>query len=349
MANGAILGQTFAPAPLSGNRAIYVDASTGSDSNPGTQSSPFASIQKAIDSIPKNLGGYSATINIAAGTYNEAVDISSFYGASRSNVGIWLIGASADSVFITGGIRCANCKNLVLLRNISVSGYIPSTFGSISAYVCNHVYLVNVNVDGSLLTQTSHSVHLECTDASIYGVQISNSPNVAIMAISCTAYIGSISGSNNQIGVVAGSNSAGFPGLVIIGSNNLNATTRYQKAMGGVIIENGALIDSLQTCEGYYIGTGEYGDLHPNSITFPFTPQLVFLSPHNGDTDYLGSSFSAAAFPYIWGTEVLLTQRSSFTSACPASTSGNTLTYYGSDPRSQFNVEGVRYDYKALV
>lgn len=66
---------------LTENVTLYVDASTGSDANPGTQQAPFASIQAAVDSLPRDLSGKNITIVIAPGTYEEDVVISGFYGA----------------------------------------------------------------------------------------------------------------------------------------------------------------------------------------------------------------------------------------------------------------------------
>lgn len=55
---------------------IYVSP-TGSDTaNSGsTESSPFKTIKYALSTIPKDLGGYTAKISIADGTYDEGIDV----------------------------------------------------------------------------------------------------------------------------------------------------------------------------------------------------------------------------------------------------------------------------------
>lgn len=54
----------------------YYVAPNGSDSNDGlSASTPFATIQKAIDMIPSNLNGRTATIHLANGTYSEYFSI----------------------------------------------------------------------------------------------------------------------------------------------------------------------------------------------------------------------------------------------------------------------------------
>lgn len=64
--------------PLDTNVTYYV-ATTGSDiTGNGTQEKPYKTINKAIDSIPKNLNGHTCTIKVAVGTYNEIVNIIGF-------------------------------------------------------------------------------------------------------------------------------------------------------------------------------------------------------------------------------------------------------------------------------
>ena len=66
---------------------IYV-ATSGSDTGgDGTAGAPYATIQKAIDSIPKVLNGKHITIDIAAGTYPERVQIDGFSGG-RLTLGV---------------------------------------------------------------------------------------------------------------------------------------------------------------------------------------------------------------------------------------------------------------------
>lgn len=81
----------------------YIDPN-GSDSNDGlSASTPFATIQKAVNMIPSNLNGRTATINLAAGTYSEYVDVSGKYNGALS-----ITGASAT---IAGG-KFTHCDRL---------------------------------------------------------------------------------------------------------------------------------------------------------------------------------------------------------------------------------------------
>lgn len=75
---------------LSANKTVYV-ATTGSDATgDGTQAAPYATINKALSTIPKNLNGFWATIMIGAGTYTENVNAAHFgngYLKFSGNVG----------------------------------------------------------------------------------------------------------------------------------------------------------------------------------------------------------------------------------------------------------------------
>lgn len=229
----------FAPAPLTANLTLYVNAATGSDSNPGTQSQPLATIPAAINLVPKNLGGYTATINIAAGTYPAGIRIEGFYGGNALNMyGIRLIGESADTVFLTGGVSCLGCRIPILIQTLSVSGTYFSN--NVSAKQCFHLHIIGLNIDGS--AAPIYSILLEQTNGSILNMQVSNAPGAAIALNQCIGYMNNISGSNNAVGVLVGNEGTALPALAIIGQNTISATTQYQKIRGGAIIQNGVLV-----------------------------------------------------------------------------------------------------------
>ena len=235
---------------LKTNLTLYVNAANGNDSNDGTLSSKAKkTIMSAINSIPKNLGGHTATINIAAGTYPAEIQIEGFYGGNASNTyGIRLIGESADTVFLTGGIACFGCRIPISIQTLSVSGNYSGN--TVSARQCFYVFISGLNIDGS--AALTDSVYLEQTNGSIFNTQVSNAPSAAISLNQCVIYMNFISGSNNAVGVLVGSNGNALPALAIIGQNTISATTKYKRVRGGAILENGAT---------YTYGTS---DLTPN-------------------------------------------------------------------------------------
>ena len=88
------------------NTSIYVSKSGNDASGDGTESNPFATIQKAIDSIEKNLNDKEIFIVVSSGTYAENVKISGFYGGmlriSFNNVTITSLTIADTILTMTG-------------------------------------------------------------------------------------------------------------------------------------------------------------------------------------------------------------------------------------------------------
>lgn len=81
---------------LTGDATVYVSA-TGSDiSGDGSVEAPFKTIQAAIDALPKHLGGFTATIDVPNGTYDEYLSVKGF------TAGKLVIGQYARSIVIQG-------------------------------------------------------------------------------------------------------------------------------------------------------------------------------------------------------------------------------------------------------
>lgn len=80
---------------------VYV-ANTGNDiTGDGSFDTPFATIQKAIDALPKHLGGHTAEISVGFGVYPERLTVKDFSG------GRLIIGKPGE-VFIINGIDIIN-------------------------------------------------------------------------------------------------------------------------------------------------------------------------------------------------------------------------------------------------
>lgn len=232
----------FAPAPLTQNLALYVNAATGSDSNDGlTAEQPKKTIMAAVNAIPKNLGGYYAKINIADGTYPESVDINGFYGSNRGNLyGVQLVGTSQETVSITGGIAAMGCRAPLLIQGVSVSG--TNSGNVVSFRQCGIVTILTTSVDGQPVVSNGAAVLFESTNGVLRELKVDNCPGMAVCVTGGTAYLQLLSGENNEIGVQAGNSAYGFPGLVVVGTNTMTANTKYSKVLGGAIIENGVLV-----------------------------------------------------------------------------------------------------------
>lgn len=100
---------------LTAGVTVYV-ATTGNDSTgDGTSAAPFKTIQKAINELPKDLGGYHAIIDIANGTYNERVTVDGF-----SN-GRLTIGADDRTVTVRGVSVMSSSGVRLNISNITYS------------------------------------------------------------------------------------------------------------------------------------------------------------------------------------------------------------------------------------
>ncbi len=221
---------------LTNEITLYVNSSTGNDGNDGLSSSKAKkTIMAAINSLPKNLGGYGVTIQIADGTYNESVSVIGFFGSDGS--GIQIIGASQNTK-ITSGYRVLGCSVKVRARNLSISGTISGTVASGIGSLCSEMIGCNIDASGA----GNYGIIAEYTNTSLYNVSVSNYQGNygAIVANGSVIQANSLNGSNNKVGIIAGSDAAGIPGLVIVGINNMTATTKYKRVRGGVILENGA-------------------------------------------------------------------------------------------------------------
>lgn len=131
-ASAAIIAGKFA----TGNLVYYV-ATTGSDSNAGTVGAPFLTIQKALDTLYQyNMNGYTATINVADGTYTGPVKVDGrLVGLPASNDQLQIVGnnciistTSADAVSAVNGatIKISGFKFQTTTSGVCVGAYTGS-------------------------------------------------------------------------------------------------------------------------------------------------------------------------------------------------------------------------------
>ena len=94
---------------------------------------------------------------------------------------------------------------------------------------------------------------------------------------------------------------------------------------------------------GTYIGTGQYGISHPNTLTFPFVPKLVVIQEKA-----TGSSNSGAIL--IYGQESCTGIVTAHGLALTVSWEGKSLSWYTSQdyPQYQLNTNTQTYYYLAI-
>lgn len=277
---GAIIGTLTQP-------AYYYVATTGSDiTGNGSQANPFKTIQHAVDILPKDLGGYSATITIANGIYPENVNINGFHTGS-----INVTSMSTDVISSSVGINrifVNKCDALISIKGIDVT----NTTNSTAVHVENSysVYLHYVRV-----ASTANQIGIYAVTNNmlrIYYCNISNR-DTAINVTDTNGYIWNCTGTNNNIGVVI--NGATTMHMIGTAPSATTARLRYSGAMfvedSGTQISN--IISSGLSCTWGTISGGyvRYGNLLGTAmvtINIEVT-QTVDLTP--------GQAYSIHGFP----------------------------------------------------
>ena len=188
--NKALFDSIVEDIGLNASKTVYVSTAGSDTLGDGTAANPYATIQKAVTSLPKNLNGYNATINIAAGTYNENVGIASTYGGLIILSGAYGAAVQINSLQVVHGanVQVANI-NLTVSGMISgnaivVTNAVLMCFSPVASIgeATNGVY---VNQNGyalftDLLVSNTTQACLHATNASrVFAVNINSSNNAA--------------------------------------------------------------------------------------------------------------------------------------------------------------------------
>lgn len=221
--------QTIHAPALKANLNLYVSPNGDDTTGDGSQAKPFRQITKAITVIPKNLNGYNAVINLAPGTYTGNLSIDGFFSGRSTSGAIQIVGgnslAEAEDYIIDGWIESFNCSNSVLLKGITVTGFIVAYYSN--ALRCQYVISEEEVVYG--IFAMGVNVH-------VLSCEISNKTTFALGIAGGILCAHGVSGSDNAVGYQAGSSPAGAGGIIIkTGSNSLTAQTLDSKYGGSQI------------------------------------------------------------------------------------------------------------------
>lgn len=224
---------------LTSDVTVYV-STTGSDADgDGSSAAPFATIQAAVNALPKCLGGHVASIDIGAGTYNERVRVDGFNG------GRLIIGEAGRSVVIRG-LNITNSTQVVL--NISNVTWATGFSGTI----------FYVGYNSSVVLGSGMTVR--CAGSEEVGVGVTYGSSLVAEAVTITVL-----------------NCARTAILATIGSRvALNAITGSSNTAVGLMAERGAILayntTNLSSTSGDVsrtggrILTGSGSELAPASI-----------------------------------------------------------------------------------
>lgn len=210
---------------------IYVDNSGNDVNGDGSTDAPFATIQKAIDSLPRYLDGHTAEISIGFGFFPERVVVEGFTG------GRLLIGRPGE-LGIINGIEIINSSfvetNIYQVERPSGSSrplFLVKDGSNVS--IASDMILdgIDMGVTGMIVENNSHVV----TGNNV--TITANNCGVTVLAQWCSfVSLSTITGSGNMFGMSASqggivsyktdtteknwSNAADSGGLVLTGNNS---------------------------------------------------------------------------------------------------------------------------------
>lgn len=206
---------------------VYVNGSTGNDlTGDGTSALPFATIQKAVDALPKWLDGFTATIDIAEGTYEGRVVLEGFQG------GIVELGVAGRAVTVRGiqVISCATVRINVaeIVRAENVVGTLLAIRNRSDVVIGGRFVVDGMAAAISGIVAESNST-VSVADSALLIVR-----NCAYNAVYATGgarvALAGIAGANNGVGLRSDSGS-----VISFSSKSIEATTEHITTNGGRI------------------------------------------------------------------------------------------------------------------
>lgn len=283
---------------LSADRTYYVDASLGSDSNDGLAAGSghaFATVTKAVAAAQAlDWAGYSVTIQIADGTYNETVTIAGgFVGTddtagliikgnsgTPANVKIGQTGASAYGIIVYGGARvtikdcqprCGSGGACIRVLEHGVVYYTNLDFGANSGG-----YHIQSSAKGFIRATGNYKI-----SGGVAGHWLAQNGGIIV----CDTLTLTITGSPT-ITTFASASYGGFvyaPGNTYSGA--VTAGTKYALTAGGLLYRNGS------TLPGATAGTCDFAF---DDGTFKISTKTVLYAGISADLT--GGGFTSTSF-----------------------------------------------------
>lgn len=212
-------------------RAVYV-AKTGSDTTgTGSQDRPFLTIQKAIDTFPRNLSG-KVRIHIGPGRYEETITIYNLSGTASL-----FLDAPEGGVQIRAAYL-GYCSAYLTLEDLDFYGNKDGPYhASIEAESCRYVFLNRITCTGVPEVQEDLAAVTASwgTNLFMWDSIISNKA-AALDCMGSTVYLNSgVTGENNTAAIRCGTGYGTFGGIVFKGGATIAGAE--QTAYGGQIFD----------------------------------------------------------------------------------------------------------------
>jgi len=222
--NGTAVMRTISYAVVDSS-IVYVSNSGNDETANGTTDAPYASLQAAVNSIPKDLNG--STITICAlndgEVFNEEVTLSGFYGGE-----IVLTSVNSGASLSISKLNVVNCT-MVKLQNLTLltaglvetnsTVYVENSFVQLSGAITG----IDLKIASNFITDEKSTIEVVDCVTAINATGLSR------------AYIYSITGGDTNMddGIIADNGSA-----VSITNSSLVASTLFTTSSGGTISIN---------------------------------------------------------------------------------------------------------------
>lgn len=314
-----LAGVAFAAAPFTGTTttAFYV-STTGTDTNPGTQSAPFKTLAHASSVLQAG-----DTLYIASGIYNEPLNVSGSGAAgspitiqpmSGATVVIDLLGLSPNNVSVTGSY--VTVKGLELRNSSGYCVNLQGTHNTIQDSVVHDCHDMGIYTNGQYETITGNTVYHASTVNSGLSMSSSWGSGIKVRVGGDQVVISGNTVYNNYgegIAVTRGSNVTVQNNTVydnysvniyIDNSYNILVTKNFAfNHPNNGFLRNGLPADNIATAEESYTGWGaQLSNLTiENNIAYNGSHGITYYGNDSG-TPGGGFKNSTIAFNTLWGS-----------------------------------------------
>jgi hypothetical protein len=211
---------------------LYVSPGGSDSEGDGNSDAPYKTIQAAIDSLPKHLGGHTAQIDIAAGTYDESLLIEGF-SSGKLAIGVGYKDITVSEIKIVS-------SSFVELRISDIKK--SANFSGNSLYITDgsDVLMVSdLTIDCAKHNEEAVEVSNGSTLSSVINhvLTINNCYNSAVVAgYASHIALGTVTGENNSMGLFAM-----IGGIVSFKEHTLDGAWGDHAQSGGLLITSGAM------------------------------------------------------------------------------------------------------------
>jgi hypothetical protein len=226
---GAVIGT------LQANVSLYV-TTTGSDvTGDGTQSKPYRTISYAVNTLPKDLGGFTVNISVYDGNYDEIVYVQGFQNGifSIARYGNW---TTLNTTCNVTGFVCEHCTARFTLAGLNLT---CTDEPGVKASECTDIIIWYCQS----LTTSDSGFYFEACVGRIDSCKITNKKWGMIAAymsrMMSTAWASGSFGTDNGIAATNGST------VHLVGSQPAGAWQYGTNSGGQFILENGTQISGL--------------------------------------------------------------------------------------------------------